>query len=72
MKAKEKESSELSRLIHYIEDRQIQIKNQEKVCKMADNKKDLIKLDSKQIQLFSLLNVLETLNESEWEEKHSL
>tara|TARA_R110000787_G_C13221635_1_gene426238 strand:- start:479 stop:676 length:198 start_codon:yes stop_codon:yes gene_type:complete len=65
MKAKEKESSELSRLIHYIEDRQIQIKNQEKVCKMADNKKDLIKLDSKQIQLFSLLNVLETLNESE-------
>ena len=65
MKAKEKESSELSRLIHYIESRQIQIKNQEKACKMADNKKDLIKLDSKQIQLFSLLNVLETLNEAE-------
>tara|TARA_R110002110_G_scaffold63670_2_gene176709 strand:+ start:2782 stop:2979 length:198 start_codon:yes stop_codon:yes gene_type:complete len=65
MKAKEKEPSELSRLIHYIENRQIQIKNQEKICKMADNKKDLIKLDSKQIQLFSLLNVLETLNEAE-------
>jgi len=65
MKAKEKEPSELSRLIHHIEDRQIQIKNQEKICKMADNKKDLIKLDSKQIQLFSLLNVLETLNEAE-------
>lgn len=65
MKAKEKEASELSRLIHYIESRQIQIKNQEKTCKMADNKKDLIKLDSKQIQLFSLLNVLETLNEAE-------
>jgi hypothetical protein len=65
MKAKEKEPSELSRLIYYIESRQIQIKNQEKICKMADNKKDLIKLDSKQIQLFSLLNVLETLNEAE-------
>jgi hypothetical protein len=65
MKAKEKEPSELIRLIHHIESRQIQIKNQEKICKMADNKKDLIKLDSKQIQLFSLLNVLETLNEAE-------
>lgn len=65
MKAEAPTVNELSRLIHYITDRQIQIKKQEKICKMADNKKDLIKLQSKQIQLFSLLNVLETLNEAE-------
>ena len=64
MKAETPTVNELSRLIHYITDRQIQIKKQEKICKMADNKKDLIKLQSKQIQLFSLLNVLETLNEA--------
>ena len=64
MKAEAPTVNELSRLIHYITDRQIQIKKQEKICKMADNKKDLIKLQSKQIQLFSLLNVLETLNEA--------
>ena len=64
MKAETPTVNELSRLIHYITDRKIQIKKQEKICKMADNKKDLIKLQSKQIQLFSLLNVLETLNEA--------
>jgi hypothetical protein len=63
MKTKAPELNERERLIHYIVNRQAQIKEQEKTCKYTQNKTDLIKLQSKQIQLFSLLKVLETLGE---------
>jgi hypothetical protein len=63
MKAKIPEITERERLINYIMNRQDQIKDQEKTCKNTKNKTDLIKLQSKQIQLFTLLNVLETIGE---------
>jgi hypothetical protein len=63
MKAKIPEITERERLINHIMNRQDQIKDQEKTCKNTKNKTDLIKLQSKQIQLFTLLNVLETIGE---------
>ena len=63
MKAKSQEPTERERLIIHIMNRQDQIKEQEKTCKNTKNKTDLIKLQSKQIQLFTLLNVLETIGE---------
>ena len=63
MKAKIPEITERERLIHHIMNRQDQIKQQEKTCKNTKNKTDLIKLQSKQIQLFTLLNVLQTIGE---------
>lgn len=63
MKAKSQELTERERLIIHIMNRQDQIKEQEKTCKNTKNKTDLIKLQSKQIQLFTLLNVLETIGE---------
>jgi hypothetical protein len=58
-----KEISESGRLIHYLMNRQDQIKKQEKICEKNKNKTDLIKLQSKQIQLFHLLDVIKTINE---------
>ena len=63
MKAKTPELNERERLMRYIVNRQAQIKEQEKTCKHTNNKTDLIKLQSKQIQLFTLLNVLEAMGE---------
>ena len=63
MKAKIPEITERERLINHLMNRQDQIKDQEKTCKHTKNKTDLIKLQSKQIQLFTLLNVLETIGE---------
>lgn len=63
MKAKIPEITERERLIIHIMNRQDQIKDQEKTCKYTKNKTDLIKLQSKQIQLFTLLNVLQTIGE---------
>lgn len=58
-----KEISESGRLIHHLMNRQDQIKKQEKICEKNNNKTDLIKLQSKQIQLFHLLDVIKTINE---------
>jgi hypothetical protein len=58
-----KEISESARLIYHIMNRQDQIKKQEKICEKNNNKTDLIKLQSKQIQLFHLLDIVKTINE---------
>lgn len=62
MKQKE-ELSEITRLVNHVLNRMHQIKAEEKRCKDAGNSKDLTKLESKQMQLTRILNVLETLNE---------